>query len=256
MLVGMRQQLVQEVVGGFEFEDLVGGQQGREAFLPVIVAAFDFAFGLGGGSIAEGDAVEVQSDAQLGKGIGSVGKEEGMIIDVEGQREAVSFKSAREEVEVGQEIFGAVKACADIIASGIIQQIQQDLFVFGIGQEGVWGGVILPEGAQVADLPAFDGFGLGFMAGVWGEFVGQGPTANTGPVGFEVESAVEFAGGGAIGGGWFGREEFSQQGDHGVGPLGMMIAAREAGRPDRGFAASTGLKILAVKFVKAWPRQA
>lgn len=251
VLVGMRQQLVQEAVGSLRFSDAICGQQGREAFLPVIVAAFDFAFGLGSWGIAEGDAVEVQSLAQLGEGVGCVGKEERMIIDVERQRESVGFKSAREEVEVSQEIFRVVKARTNIIAGGIIQQIQQDLFVFGVWEEGVRGGVILPEGAQVADLPALDGLGLGFIAGVWGELVGQGPTTDTGPVGFEVESAVQFTGGGTVGGRWFGREQFGQQADDGVRPLGLMVAAREAGRPDRGFASRTGLEVLAVEFIKA-----
>ena len=74
----------------------------------------------------------------------------------------------------------------------------------------MWGGIILPKCAHVADLPAFNGFGRGFVTGVWGELMGQSPTANTGPIGFEVESAMEFAGSGAVGGGWFGREEPGQ----------------------------------------------
>lgn len=130
VLVGVRQQLVQELIGTLQFCDAVCGEQGWEAFLPVIVAAFDFTFGLGSWGIAEGDAVEVQSVAQLGECVGCVGKEEGMIIDIESQREAVGFKNAREEVEVSQEIFRAVQARTDIIAGGIIQQIQEDLFVF------------------------------------------------------------------------------------------------------------------------------
>lgn len=73
---------------------------------------------------------------------------------------------------MSQEIFSVVEARADIVAGGIIQQVQQNLFVFGFWKEGVRGGVILPEGAQVADLPALDGFGLGFIAGVGCEFVG------------------------------------------------------------------------------------
>jgi hypothetical protein len=36
------------VVGADEFDDALGGQGRREAFLPVIVATFDFALGLGG----------------------------------------------------------------------------------------------------------------------------------------------------------------------------------------------------------------
>jgi hypothetical protein len=35
------------LVGPGEFHDLFGGRQGNEAFLPVVVAALDFAFGVG-----------------------------------------------------------------------------------------------------------------------------------------------------------------------------------------------------------------
>ena len=49
VLIGVDQELVEQPVGGFEFEDVIGGEQWREAFLPVVVAAFDFAFGVGCG---------------------------------------------------------------------------------------------------------------------------------------------------------------------------------------------------------------
>ena len=63
-----------------EFHDVVGGQEGDEAFLPAVVATFDFAFGLRGGSGAELDAAEVPGRAELGEGIGVVGVEEGVVV--------------------------------------------------------------------------------------------------------------------------------------------------------------------------------
>lgn len=57
VLVGVGQELVEQAVGAFEFEDSVGRQQGREALLPVIMAAFDFVFGLRGGGEAQGPGV-------------------------------------------------------------------------------------------------------------------------------------------------------------------------------------------------------
>jgi hypothetical protein len=50
VLVGVRDELVEEVVGPGEFDKVIGGQQGNEALLPVVVAAFDFAFGGGRGA--------------------------------------------------------------------------------------------------------------------------------------------------------------------------------------------------------------
>lgn len=39
------------------------------------------------------------------------------------------FESPREEIEVSQEIFGAIKAGTDIIAGGVIQDIEEGLFI-------------------------------------------------------------------------------------------------------------------------------
>lgn len=50
--------LPEEAVGGIESQDAVGGEQGRETFLPAVVTAFDFAFCLRGGREAQGDAVK------------------------------------------------------------------------------------------------------------------------------------------------------------------------------------------------------
>jgi hypothetical protein len=126
-----------------------------------------------------------------------------VVVHVEDQREAVGLEDAGEEVEVGQEGFGGIEACAGVEAGGVVEDVQEDLFVGAAGQPGVRGGVILPERAVVAGLPAFDGFAEGFVAGVGVELMGDGPTADAGAVGFEVEATVEFAGDGAVGGGWF-----------------------------------------------------
>jgi hypothetical protein len=74
------------------------------------------------------------------------------------------------------------------------------LLVITSGQEGVRCGVVLPERAIIAGLPAFDGFAEGFVAGVGRKLVCDGPAADAGAVGFEVEAAVEFAGEGTVGG--------------------------------------------------------
>ena len=52
-----------------------------------------------------------------------------------------------------------VEASAGIEAGGIIQQVEQDLFVLGVGKPGVGAGIVLPEGAEITRLPAFDRFG-------------------------------------------------------------------------------------------------
>jgi len=100
MLVGMGHQLCEQAVGPTQFDDLIGGQESGEAFLPVVVATFDLSFCLGGGRVTEGDAVEVEGGTQLGKGLGVVGVEQGMIIHVEGQRQTVDLEDTGEEIQV------------------------------------------------------------------------------------------------------------------------------------------------------------
>ena len=109
----------------------------------------------------------------------------------------------------------------------------------------------MPKGAPVANLPAFDGFRRGFVAGVWSELVFNGPAPDAGPVGFEIEAAEQFAGGGAVGGRRLGSEEFFQQGHDRSGPSWLMIAAGKTWRPDCGLALGAGTQILAVEFVEA-----
>jgi len=103
----------------------------------------------------------------------------------------VGLEGTGEEVEVGQEGFTFVEPGPGVVARGVVEEVQQALFGGGSGEEGVWGSVVLPEGSEVAGLPAFDGFGWGFVAGVGGELVFDGPAADTGAVGFNLISAVE-----------------------------------------------------------------
>ncbi len=187
--VGVGAELLEEGVGGFEGEDVIGGEQGREPFLPVVVAALDLAFGLGSGGVAQGDAVKMEGLAELGERVRGVGEKEGMVIDVEGEREAVGEEDAGEEIEVGEERLGRVKTGTGVEAGGVVEDVEEGLFLQLAGEPGVRGGVVLPERAVVAGLPAADGLGGLFVAGVRGEAVGESPAADTGAVGLEMETA-------------------------------------------------------------------
>jgi hypothetical protein len=107
---------------------------------------------------------------------------------------------------MGQEGFPGVEARPRVVAGGVVQQIEQDLFVRVGGQPSVGTGVVLPERAVVAGLPALDGLGRGFEAGVRSQIVFDGPAPDTGAIGFEVETAVKFTGGSAVRGGRLGRQ--------------------------------------------------
>ena len=251
VLVGVGQERVEELVGPGQFDDVVGGQEWDEPFLPVVVAAFDFAFGLWGWGIEELDAVEVEGRAELGEGVEVVSIEEGMVVHVQRQGQAVSLKSAGQEVEVSEQGFGGVETCASVEAGGVVEDFQQDLLVGAAGQPGVWRGVVLPERAVVAGLPAFDGFAGGFVAGVGGELMGDGPAADAGAVGFEVETTMGFTGGGAVRGGWLGGEQFGDQGGGFSRPVWLVITARETWRPSIGAALSAGEQVVGAELVEA-----
>ena len=82
----MRPQGVDMRIGGVDFGDLFTGEVGGQAALPVLVFAFDFAFGLGRGGIAEADVIELERPAQLGQGVGILGEKEAVIIHVDLER--------------------------------------------------------------------------------------------------------------------------------------------------------------------------
>ena len=251
MGVGVGQERVEEAVGSVEFVDAVGGQQRREAFLPVVVAAFDFALGLGRGGVAQGDAVEVEGGTEPGEGVGGVGGEEGVVVHGEGQGQAVGLEGAGEEVEVGQEGFAGVEAGAGVETGGVVEEIEPALLVGGAGEEGVRGGVVWPEGTEVAGLPALDGLGRLFGAGVGGEIVFEGPAADAGAVGFAVEAAEQFAGAGAGGGGRLGGEQRGELGEDRGGPVGVVVAAGSLGCPGVGAALGAGEQVVGAPWVEA-----
>lgn len=251
VLIGMGEELVEELVGASEFDNALGGQQWEQPFLPVVMSAFDFAFGLWGGSVEEFDAVEVESLAELGEGIRVVGVKEGVIVDVEGQGQAMGLKDAGEEVQVSQQSFGRIEARAGIEARGIVENVQEDLFVGAVGQPAVGCGVVLPECAVVAGLPAFDGFGDAFEASVGGQVILDGPAPDAGAVGLELEATEEFAGDGTVGARRFGGEKFGDEGGDVRGPVWMMIAAGKSGRPSIGLAMGAGAEVSGVQFIEA-----
>jgi len=70
----------------------------------------------------------------------------------------MGLKGARQEAEVSQHGFCVIAPGSDLVTHAIVQRIEQDLFVATGWKERVWGWVILPEGTQVKDLQALDGF--------------------------------------------------------------------------------------------------
>lgn len=255
VMVGVAAEGFEQRVGWLDGVDGVRGEEGREAFLPVVVAAFDFAFCLGSGRVAQGDAIKAQRFAELGEGVRGVSKKEGVIIDVKSEREAVGEESAGEEIQVREERFGGVETCAGVEAGGVVEDVEEDLFAVAAGKEGVRGGIVLPERAEVADLPAANGLGGLLVAGVRSEVVGDSPTADAGAVGFEIQTAEQFTGHGAVGGAGRGTEQAGGQGKRIRRPVWLMIATRAPRLPGVGPPRRTGAKIIRAKLVNAGQSQ-
>ena len=148
-----------------------------------------------------------------------------------------------------------IEAGAGVQTGGIIEQIQQDLFVGGLGQGGGGACIVLPERAVVTGLPAFDQFADGFEAGIGCQAIWDGPAANAGAVGFEVEAAMQFAGGSAVGGRPVGFKEFGEQRGDFWRPRRTVVAPGTARGPSVGLSLGAGPQILAVEFVEAWTGQ-
>ena len=103
VLIAVVEELCEQSVGGRQGGDLLGGEDGGEAFLPVIMEAFDLPLSLRSRSKAQGDIVEAQGGPELSEGFGSVGKKERVVIDVESQRYSAGPESTGKKVEMGEQ---------------------------------------------------------------------------------------------------------------------------------------------------------
>jgi hypothetical protein len=75
LCVVMVAKFFEQHVGLWEGGDLLGGKDWRETFLPEIVRAFNFAFGLRSWSVTQRDLVKAQSTAELRESVWLTGKE-------------------------------------------------------------------------------------------------------------------------------------------------------------------------------------
>ena len=109
-------------VGFMDLRDFFTGKAGGQAALPERVFAFDFAFGLGRGGVAQADFVELERPAQLGQRVGIVCEKNAVIIDVELEGAAVGEKGGEQNVKAAggeSEFFGGCSGADPVWAEGI-----------------------------------------------------------------------------------------------------------------------------------------
>lgn len=250
VLVAMVAQVGDVRIGLREIGDVFAGEKGGEAILPERVFAFDFAFGLRGGGVAEGDAVEVEGLAELGEGVGGRGEEEGVEVHVEFAGQVVFAKGGGEEVVIGQEGFVRVEFGAGEEAAAIVEQVEHGKEALAAWKPAVGRGIELPEFADLGALPAADGGG-GFGLGVErGELIFESPAADLGAIHCEIAPAQDFAGGEAVVGGRRGSQPFAQEREDFGWPLRSMVAAGVAGEPKGLLMVGAGAQVIGVEFVE------
>src|SRR5436305_1317834 len=135
---------------------MLGGKEGGQALLPIVVQALDFAFGLWGGSVAQRDVVKAQSGAELGEDLGLVREEKRMVIDVEREWAAAAQKGARKEVEVGEEVLATVEPRERHQPAVIVDDLQERQRLVPLRKPAVRRSIVLPELTDLLHLPASD----------------------------------------------------------------------------------------------------
>lgn len=122
--IAVEAKVVEQGVGGLRADDVFGGKDAGQSALPVEVLALDLAFGLRGAGVAETDAIEVESGAELREGIRALREEEAVAIDVEFEGQAVLAEGVGEEVQIGQKVFAVKDARPRAEPSAVVEEIQ------------------------------------------------------------------------------------------------------------------------------------
>ena len=223
--VVMMAQLFEQGVGLRQRGDLLCGEERREAFLPEVVRSLDLAFGLGSWREAQGDFVKVQGAAELGKGLWLTGEEEGMVIDIESQRQTVLDEAGRQEVKMGRQVFTFIDASPGDQAAMVIKESQKRRLALLAREPAMGRRVVLPELADRLNLPAAHWARRIFTRADGSQTLAQSPSANRGAMQGEVMPAEHFGGRKAIRAGRDGTQKLTQRGDDGIGKGLALVAS-------------------------------
>ena len=192
--------------------------------MPKVVRTLDLAFGLRSRRIAQGDFVKAQGAAELGQSVWLTGEEEGMVIDIEGQRQAVLAKGGRKEVEMSWEVFALVDASSGDQAAMVIDESQKRRLALLAREPAMRRGIVLPELADVLDLPAADRARWIFARADWSQTLTQSPSADRGAMQGEVMAAEHLGSRKAVRAGRDGAQKLAQRRGDGIGK-GLALVA-------------------------------
>ena len=180
--VVMEAQGIDMRVGQIEFGDLFAGEIGWESALPELVLALDFSFGLGCWGIQETNVIKFECRAELSQGLGILGEEHGMVIDVDLQWSSVTQERGGQEIEVGQEEFAAIDFGTDEHPATIVEHIEHGKVQGTWGKPAMGRSIQLPEFADLGALPTTHWGVRTFRWGGMGEAMLHGPAADLGAI--------------------------------------------------------------------------
>lgn len=243
MGVAMGAQGVDVWVGFVELGDFFTGEIGGQTALPELVFAFDFAFGLGRGGVAQADVVEFERPAELGQRVGILREKEAVVIDVKLERASVGEKGCGQKIEIGKKEFAFVEFGAGEKTAAIIEHVEHGKGGFGIREPAMRRGVELPQFADLGALPAADGSQNAFGRDGMSQIILEGPVADLSAIELEGMKPQGFGGDEAVGRRRLAVQTFFQQVQNGLWPGFGMIAAGTAGNPEMFLFFGAGQKI-------------
>jgi len=234
-----------------QFAHLFAGKIGWEAFLPELVFALDFAFGLGCGSIKEANVVELQCGAQLGESLRVLSEEDAMIIDIELEGPAIGQEGGRQEIQIGQEEFTVIDFGAYEEAAAIVEHVEHGELNRAEWEPTVRGGIQLPEFDNLGALPAPNRSVRFLGDGGVGIAVFDGPMADLAAVDFEAVQTQDFGSGEAVGARRRATQALFEEVDNGLWPRRSVVPARAAWSPEVGLFLSASMTVITGQGIEA-----
>jgi len=149
-----------------------------------------------------------------------------MVIDIQSQRQAAGDKGAGKEVQMREEEFALVYPGQWQQSTVVIDDLKQGQLLVALRKPTMGRGIILPELADLLDLPAANRLSLLLVLGVGSKTLSQGPSADRGAVDFKMVTTMNFGSRKAVRDRRSGAEQFTQQCEHFDWPSWTMVAAR------------------------------
>ena len=206
--------------------------------------ALDFSFCLGRWSIKETDVVKLESPAQLSERVGILGKEDGVIIDVDLQGTPVGQEGGRQEIKVGEQEFPCINFGGNKEAAAIVEHVEHGKIQRAWRKPTVGSGVQLPEFSDLGSLPATHWGSQAFEGSRMRTAIVNSPAANLGTIKLKGMQSQGFRGDETVRAGRGAKQTFFEEVNDRIRPSGGMIAAGDSRNPHPRFLLAVGAQVI------------